>query len=160
MDALPLGHVCRRRRSAAVAIATAASAAAVMMVVLVATTTANATAVASALLAVAGGESGAVGGDGATAAAALTTSGRQACPTGACKCKRLGVEAAVAMANTIFEVLVMSCGTGGYKVRINQYYKGCSRQYVALWLAAGRGGGRVGGVTEEYDIVGTCCSGN
>lgn len=66
----------------------------------------------------------------------------------------------MAMANTIFEVLVMSCGTGGYKVRINQYYKGCSRQYVALWLAAGRGGGRVGGVTEEYDIVGTCCSGN
>lgn len=128
MDALPLGHVCRRRRSAAVAIATAASAAAVMMVVLVATTTANATAVASALLAVAGGESGAVGGDGAMATAALTTSGRQACPTGACKCKRLGVEAAVAMANTIFEVLVMSCGTGGYKVRINQYYKGCSRQ--------------------------------
>lgn len=137
MGALPLAHVRRRSRSAAVAIAAAASAAAVMVVVLVAATTVNATAVASALPAVGGGESGAVGGDGAMAAAVLIPAGRQACPTGTCKCKRPGVGAAVARANTILEVLVMGCGGGGYKVRINQYYKGCSRQYVMWWLATG-----------------------
>lgn len=112
-----------------------------MVVVLVATATANATAVASALPVVAGGESGAVGGNGAMAVGVLTPTDRRACPTGKCKCKRLGVGAAVAKANSIFEVLVMSCGGGGYKVRINQYYKGCSGQYVMLWLAAGWGGG-------------------
>lgn len=132
MEAGPLVPVCRRRRSATVAIAAAATAAAVMVVVLVATTTANAAAVYSTLPVVAGGEGDDVVGDGATAAAVLTPTGRRACPAGKCKCKRQGVGAAVARASTILEVLVMSCGGGGYKVRINQYYKGCSRQYVLL----------------------------
>lgn len=64
------------------------------------------------------------------AAAALTPVGRTACPSGKCRCKQMSVKNSVARAGAIIEVLVLGCGGGSYTVRINQYFKGCSRQYV------------------------------
>ncbi|GAB0491135.1 hypothetical protein MMPV_002384 [Pyropia vietnamensis] len=128
MNAHQAVSVCRRCRGWCVLAPVAAVVAAAVVVAVVAAT-ATATAVSTVSLAE-GAVDGGGSSDGGSLAAAgvLTTVGRAACPSGKCKCKRLGVPAAVARADTILEVLVIGCGGSGYTVRINQYLKGCSRQ--------------------------------
>lgn len=144
MDARPPAPVCgRRRRSRALATATAtvvaaAAAAVVVVAVVAATATAAALAPDSPAVAVGGGRAG--GDGGGVAAAVLTSTVRASCPSGKCGCKRLGVAAAVAKADTILEVLVLGCWGGGYTVRINQYFKGCSIQYVVAFERLRRAG--------------------
>lgn len=68
---------------------------------------------------------------GGRGAGALAPSVRRpACPPQRkkCKCRRPSVAKALATAKVVVEVLVVSCGGGGYRVRANQVLHGCPKR--------------------------------
>jgi len=67
---------------------------------------------------------------------------RAMCPTARCGCRRPSVVPGLKKASTVVEVLVLGCAGGSYTVRVNQYHKGCSRQYVGWWAVGVRAGWR------------------
>lgn len=79
-----------------------------------------------------------------------------ACPSqhNKCKCRRPSVAKALAAATVVVEVLVVSCGGGGYRVRVNQVLHGCPNRYVSRVAGTHRSEGREGGAVGGSARIG------
>jgi len=88
---------------------------------------------------------------------------RAACPTARCGCRRPSVVPGLNKASTVLEVLVLGCAGGSYTVRVNQYHKGCSRQYVGWWavgVACARAAARGRPLERDQQRGGTALRGS